>query len=84
MFKALGDPVRLRLLSLVATQDEVCVCDLTTPFNLSGPTISHHLKVLREAGLVESERRGTWVYYRARREAMEQLAGLLAVAAPVA
>ncbi len=60
MFKALGDPVRLRLLSMIASAGggEVCVCDLT------GPTISHHLKVLREAGLVDSDRRGTWVYYR--------------------
>ena len=65
-FKALGDPVRLRLLSLIAARagDEVCVCELTDAFTLTGPTISHHLKVLREAGLVDSERRGTWVYYR--------------------
>lgn len=65
-FKALGDPVRLRLLSLIAARggDEVCVCELTDAFTVSGPTISHHLKVLREAGLVSSERRGTWVYYR--------------------
>jgi ArsR family transcriptional regulator len=64
-FKALGDPVRLRLLSLIAARggDEVCVCELTDAFTLTGPTISHHLKVLREAGLVECERRGTWVYY---------------------
>jgi ArsR family transcriptional regulator len=65
-FKALGDPVRLRLLSLIAAcrGGEVCVCELTDAFTLTGPTISHHLKVLREAGLVDSERRGTWVYYR--------------------
>jgi ArsR family transcriptional regulator len=64
-FKALGDPVRLRLLSLIAARagGEVCVCELTDAFTLTGPTISHHLKVLREAGLVECERRGTWVYY---------------------
>ena len=64
-FKALGDPVRLRLLSLIAARagDEVCVCDLTDAFEVKGPTISHHLKVLREAGLIECERRGTWVYY---------------------
>ncbi|MFV2008671.1 MULTISPECIES: ArsR/SmtB family transcription factor [unclassified Micromonospora] len=64
-FKALGDPVRLRLLSLIASQadGEVCVCDLTEAFTLTGPTISHHLKVLREAGLIDCERRGTWVYY---------------------
>jgi ArsR family transcriptional regulator len=66
MFKALGDPVRLRLLSMIASAGggEVCVCDLTGAFVLTGPTISHHLKVLREAGLVDSDRRGTWVYYR--------------------
>ena len=64
-FKALGDPVRLRLLSLIASAGpEACVCDLNEAFDLSQPTISHHLKVLREAGLVSSERRGTWVYYR--------------------
>ncbi|MEE6305725.1 metalloregulator ArsR/SmtB family transcription factor [Plantactinospora veratri] len=64
-FKALGDPVRLRLLSLIAARagGEVCVCELTDAFDLTGPTISHHLKVLREAGLVDSQRRGTWVYY---------------------
>ncbi|MEJ3742573.1 metalloregulator ArsR/SmtB family transcription factor [Actinomycetes bacterium KLBMP 9797] len=64
-FKALGDPVRLQLLSMIASHPvgEVCVCELTPAFELSGPTISHHLKVLREAGLIECERRGTWVYY---------------------
>ena len=64
-FKALGDPVRLRLLSLIAARagGEVCVCDLTDAFTLTGPTISHHLRVLREARLVDCQRRGTWVYY---------------------
>jgi ArsR family transcriptional regulator len=64
-FKALGDPVRLRLLSLIASRagGEVCVCELTDAFTLTGPTISHHLKVLREAGLIDCQRRGTWVYY---------------------
>jgi ArsR family transcriptional regulator len=64
-FKALGDPVRLRLLSLIAARAgaQVCVCDLTDAFQVKGPTISHHLKVLREAGLIDCERRGTWVYY---------------------
>lgn len=64
-FKALGDPVRLRLLSLIAARagDEVCVCELTDAFTLTGPTISHHLRVLREAGLIDCQRRGTWVYY---------------------
>ena len=80
MFKALGDPVRLRLLSLIASSPEVCVCDLTNAFDLTGPTISHHLRVLREAGLVECERRGTWVYYWTRPGALRQLADLLAPA----
>ncbi len=71
LLKALSDPVRLRLMSMIAAVDEACVCDLTTPFNVSQPTISHHLKVLREAGLVDSERRGTWVWYRARHEALD-------------
>ncbi|MGC5051729.1 ArsR/SmtB family transcription factor [Micromonospora sp. DT48] len=80
-FKALGDPVRLRLMSMIASAEggEVCVCDLTPEFDLTGPTISHHLKTLREAGLVDAQRRGTWVYYRARREVLRQLAGLLSV-----
>ncbi len=79
MFKALGDPVRLRLVSLIAGRAEVCVCDLTGEFSVGAPTISHHLRVLREAGLVTSERRGTWVYYSVRREALDRLAGLLTV-----
>src|SRR3954452_22936933 len=67
VFKALADPVRLRLLSMItgAEGGEACVCELTVGFDVSGPTISHHLKVLREAGLVEGDRRGTWIYYRA-------------------
>lgn len=79
MFKALGDPVRLRLLSMVASHEggEVCVCDLTPAFDLSQPTISHHLKVLREAGLLVCERRGTWVYYRVVAGALAQLAAVL-------
>lgn len=77
-FKALGDPVRLRLLSLITSSNrEVCVCDLTTAFDLTQPTISHHLKVLRDAGLVDSERRGTWVYYWARPEDLKELSVLL-------
>ncbi|MEZ0068238.1 ArsR family transcriptional regulator [Streptacidiphilus sp. MAP12-20] len=79
MFKALADPVRLRLLSLIASFEggEACVCDLTGPFDVSQPTISHHLKVLREAGLVASERRGTWVYYWVLPGALAQLSALL-------
>ncbi|MFI5634329.1 ArsR/SmtB family transcription factor [Streptomyces sp. NPDC051664] len=79
MFKALSDPVRLRLLSLIASHEggEACVCDLTGPFDVSQPTISHHLKVLREAGLVGSERRGTWVYYWVLPTALARLSSLL-------
>jgi ArsR family transcriptional regulator len=80
-FKALGDPIRLQLMSMIASAPggEICVCDLTPAFEISGPTISHHLKVLREAGLVDAERRASWVYYRARPGLMRQLATLLAV-----
>ncbi|MEU2224801.1 metalloregulator ArsR/SmtB family transcription factor [Streptomyces sp. NPDC018347] len=79
VFKALGDPVRLRLLSMIASRagGEVCVCDLTPAFELSQPTISHHLKLLRQAGLIDSERRGTWVYYRLVPEMTDRLAGIL-------
>lgn len=77
LLKALADPVRLRLMSLIAAADETCVCELTAPFDLSQPTISHHLRVLHEAGLVARERRGTWVYYRARRDALDQLGALI-------
>ena len=63
-FKALGDPARVRLLSLIATAGEMCACDLVAPVGLSQPTVSHHLKVLREAGLVITERRGRWIHYR--------------------
>ena len=83
-FKALGDPIRLQLMSMIASAPggEICVCDLTPAFELTGQTISHHLKVLREAGLVDAERRASWVYYRARPALMRQLATLLAVAEP--
>lgn len=78
-FKALSDPVRLRLLSLIAshTGGEACVCDLTGAFELTGPTISHHLKVLREAGLVTGQRRATWVYYRVEAEVLARLSAVL-------
>jgi ArsR family transcriptional regulator, arsenate/arsenite/antimonite-responsive transcriptional repressor len=80
LMKALSDPVRLRLMSMIAASDEVCVCELMGPFDVSQPTISHHLKVLRSAGLVDSERRGTWVYYRAEREALDAIGGLFSPA----
>lgn len=81
VFKALGDPVRLRLLSMIASRDggEVCVCELTPAFELSQPTISHHLKLLRQAGLVDCERRGTWVYYWVLPAALERLAAVLKI-----
>jgi ArsR family transcriptional regulator len=79
LFKAMADPVRLRLLSLIASHDggEACVCDLTDAFDLTGPTISHHLKVLRESGLITGERRGTWVYYRVHPEVLTRLSAVL-------
>ena len=76
--KALSDPVRLRLMSVVASHGgEVCVCELSTGIDLTQPTISHHLKVLRTAGLLDCERRGSWVYYRAVPVALQQLSSLL-------
>jgi ArsR family transcriptional regulator len=82
LLKALADPARLRLLSLIAshTGGEACVCDLTAWFDLSQPTISHHLKVLHDVGLLDREKRGVWVYYRARTEAMASLGDLLGTA----
>ncbi|MEW2396655.1 metalloregulator ArsR/SmtB family transcription factor [Streptomyces sp. NPDC046862] len=82
IFKALGDPVRLRLLSLIASRagGEVCVCDLTPAFDLSQPTISHHLKLLRQAGLIDCERRGTWVYYWMLPGTLDRLSAFLTTA----
>ena len=87
VFKALSDPVRLRLLSSIAGHagGEACVCDVSVGFDVSQPTISHHLKVLREAGLLTSERRGSWVYYRVEQAVLTQLSQLLGgTRAPVA
>ena len=80
VFRALGDPGRLRLLSFLAAQPggEACVCHLTEPLGLSQPTVSHHLKVLTEANLLERERRGTWMYYRLRPARLEELCAALA------
>jgi ArsR family transcriptional regulator len=72
-FKALADPTRVAIVNRLAATDECCVCDLTGAFELSQPTISHHLKLLREAGLVEASRRGTWAYYRLIPEAVTEL-----------
>lgn len=78
-FKALGDPARLRLMQLLASDPggEVCVRDLMPRFDLTGPTISHHLKVLREAGLVTAERRRTWVYYKVVPDLVRRLSSVL-------
>ncbi|MFE1794879.1 ArsR/SmtB family transcription factor [Streptomyces sp. NPDC059517] len=90
-FKALGDPVRLRLMSMIASRGEggeggergeVCVCELTPAFDLSQPTISHHLKLLRQAGLIDCERRGTWVYYWVLPGVLDRLAAFLATPRP--
>ncbi|MFN0029620.1 MAG: ArsR/SmtB family transcription factor [Acidimicrobiales bacterium] len=72
-FAALADPVRLRLLSLVASQPEVCSCDLEAPLGKSQPTISHHTKALAAAGLIEGQRRGRWVWWRVVPERLEAL-----------
>jgi ArsR family transcriptional regulator len=81
-FKAIADPARLRLLSLIAAQPsgEACVCHLTKPLGIRQPTVSHHLKVLHTAGVLDRERRGTWVYYRIVPEALAALRDALAVA----
>ena len=86
MFKALADPVRLRLLSLVASHEggEACVCDISPTFDLAQPTISHHLKVLRSAGLLACERRGTWVYYWVNPAALQRLSMVLDATSPAA
>jgi ArsR family transcriptional regulator len=85
MFKALSDPVRLRLLSLVASHPggQACVCEISQTFDVSQPTISHHLKSLRSAGLLDCERRGTWVYYWAVSDALQQLSSVLSIEAPM-
>ena len=80
VLKALAEPTRLRLLSLIQAHDggEACVCELAEPIDLTQPTVSHHLKVLFDAGLVTRERRRTWVYYRAVPERLAALSQLLA------
>src|SRR5262245_8983294 len=85
-FKAIADPGRLRLLSFIAAQPgaEACVCTLIQPLGLAQPTVSHHLKVLTDAGLLARERRGTWMFYRLVPERVEALRGALALPSPKA
>ncbi|HVA52512.1 MAG TPA: metalloregulator ArsR/SmtB family transcription factor [Acidimicrobiales bacterium] len=78
IFGALGDPVRLRMLSLVASQDEVCSCSLEEPLGKSQPTISHHTRILAEAGLIVGEKRGRWMWWRVVPERLEDVARILA------
>lgn len=80
VFKALADPVRLQLLSLIlaSAERDACVCDLNAKFDLSQPTISHHLKVLHEAGLLDRDKRGVWVHYRASRDALRAVGDVFA------
>jgi ArsR family transcriptional regulator, arsenate/arsenite/antimonite-responsive transcriptional repressor len=85
-FKALADPARLRLLGFIASQPdaEACVCHLVEPVGLSQPTVSHHLKLLHDAGFLERDKRGPWVYYRIRRERLEALRAALSTAGDAA
>jgi ArsR family transcriptional regulator, arsenate/arsenite/antimonite-responsive transcriptional repressor len=76
-FKALADPTRVAIVNRLSGADVLCVCDLTAAFDLSQPTVSHHLRILRDAGLVESERRGTWAFYRLVPEAIARLRAVL-------
>lgn len=81
LFKAVADPMRLRLLSLIACHvgGEACVCDLLGEFDVTAPSVSYHLKILREAGLITSERRGTWIYYRVSPAVIARLSAVLAL-----
>jgi ArsR family transcriptional regulator len=77
LFKALADPHRVKIMNLLATSpDPVCVCEFTRPLGLSQPTVSHHLKKLVQAGLLDREQRGTWAYYSLNREALGRLAAV--------
>lgn len=78
-FKALADPIRVRILNLLVRNPELCVCDVQANFDRSQGTISHHLSILRKAGLVDSDVRGRWAFYRARTDSIRQLAEALEV-----
>lgn len=78
-FRALADPTRVRMLNLLMRNDELCVCEMQANFDLSQPTVSHHLSLLRRAGLVDSQVRGRWAFYSARTEAIRELARILEV-----
>jgi ArsR family transcriptional regulator len=74
MFKAIASPVRLQMVDLISRLGgQICVCDIESQFELSQPTISHHLKILRKAGIIDCERRGQWIFYFARRDALATL-----------
>ena len=83
VFGALGDPVRLRMLSLIAAEPEVCSCALEGPLGKSQPTVSHHTKILSEAGLIVGEKRGRWVWWRVVPDQLNQVARLLSVDVPL-
>ena len=78
-FKALADPTRVRILNLLVRNPELCVCDMNASFDLSQPTISHHLSILKKAGLVDCDTRGRWCFYRANKQAITALAQTLEV-----
>lgn len=84
VFKALGDPTRVRLVSLIAAADggEACICDLTEPVGLSQPTVSHHMKLLADAGLIRREQRGKWAYFRVNDDALTAVARALSQEPP--
>lgn len=82
IFAALSDPVRLRMLSLIASEDEVCSCALEGPLGKSQPTISHHTRILSEAGLIEGEKRGRWTWWHAVPDQLNQVARILAAELP--
>ena len=84
LLQALADPTRLAIVRELAGSTEVCACDFTSCCEVAQPTVSHHLKVLREAGWVSSERRGTWIWYRLRPEAMSRFGGILGQASAAA